>query len=106
MSLIRRVALKRSWWASAAVLPCLCIEEIIMEKSFNEVILHINEDLDEAALHQLEDGVRHDPGVVSVGHDPAKPHMLMVVYDSDSTHASNLLHSFRERGLHAQVVGM
>lgn len=82
------------------------LKEIIMEKSFNEVILHINEALDEAALHQLEEGVRHDPGVVSVGHDPAKPHMLMVVYDSDSTHASNLLHSFHERGLHAQVVGM
>jgi len=37
---------------------------------------------------------------------PEKAHMIMVVYDSDSTRASNLLHRFQERGLHAQVVGM
>jgi hypothetical protein len=32
--------------------------------------------------------------------------MIMVVYDSDSTRASSLLHTLHERGLHAQVVGM
>jgi hypothetical protein len=32
--------------------------------------------------------------------------MIMVVYDSERTRASNLLHSFQERGLHAQVVGL
>lgn len=81
-------------------------KEIMMDTRLNEVILHIDEGLDEDALHRLEDGIRQDAGVVSVGHNPEKPHILMVVYDSDSTHASSLLHSFKERGLHAQVVGM
>jgi hypothetical protein len=78
----------------------------MMNARLNDVIVHINEVLDEDALHYLEDGVRQDAGVVSVGHNPEKPHMLMVVYDSDSTHASSLLHSFQERGLHAQVIGL
>jgi hypothetical protein len=82
------------------------LKEIMMNTRLNEVIVHINEGLDEVTLHRLEDGVRQDAGVVSVGHNPEKPHILMVVYDSDSTHASNLLHSFKEHGLHAQIVGM
>lgn len=77
-----------------------------MNTSLNEVVVHINEALDEDALHSLEEGVRHDAGVVSVGHNPENTHMIMVVYDSDVTRASSLLHSFRERGLHAQVVGL
>jgi hypothetical protein len=81
-------------------------KEIMMNTRFNEVMVHISEILDEDTLHRLEDGVRKDAGVVSVGHNPETPHMLMVVYDSDSTRASSLLHSFKERGLHAQVVGM
>jgi hypothetical protein len=78
----------------------------MMNIRLNDVIVHINEVLDEDTLHYLEDGVRQDAGVVSVGHNPEKPHMLMVVYDSDSTHAFSLLHNFQERGLHAQVIGL
>ncbi|MGE5318813.1 MAG: hypothetical protein ACM3KD_01405 [Hyphomicrobiaceae bacterium] len=77
-----------------------------MNTRLNEVVVHINETLDEEALHSLEEGIRHDAGVVSVGHNPDTTHMIMVVYDSESTRASSLLHSFQERGLHAQVVGL
>jgi len=77
-----------------------------MNSNLNEVVLHLDETLDDDALQRLEDAIRKDPGVVSVGHSPDKAHMIMVVYDSDSTRASNLLHNFQERGLHAQVVGM
>jgi len=77
-----------------------------MSSNLNEVVLHLEETLDDEALRRLEEAVRHGPGVVSVGHSPEKSHMIVVVYDSDSTRASNLLHSFQERGLHAQVVGL
>jgi hypothetical protein len=82
------------------------LEEIMMKETLNEVVVHIDEALDEESLHSLEEGIRQDAGVVSVGHNPGKSHMIMVVYDSESTRASSLLHSFQERGLHAQVVGM
>lgn len=77
-----------------------------MSANLNEVVVHVDEALDEDALVRLEEGIRQDPGVVSVGHNHERAHMIMVVYDSDSTRASSLLHSFQERGLHAQLVGM
>jgi hypothetical protein len=78
----------------------------MMSAQLNEVVLHVDETLDDAALGQLEEGMRHEAGVISVGHNPGRPHMIMVVYDSESTRASNLLHGFQERGLHAQIVGL
>ncbi|MDP3419790.1 MAG: hypothetical protein Q8R61_05990 [Thiobacillus sp.] len=77
-----------------------------MSSNLNEVMLHLEETLDEETLHTLEDGVRQDAGVVSVGHNPDNAHMIMVVYDSETTRAASLLHTFQERGLHAQVVGL
>ncbi len=77
-----------------------------MSSNLNEVVLHLQETLDDEALRRLEDGMRGDAGVVSVGHNPGNAHMIMVVYDSETTHAASLLHTFQERGLHAQVIGM
>lgn len=77
-----------------------------MSSNLNEVILHLDETLDMETLHTLEDGVRKEAGVVAVGHNPDTAHMIMVVYDSETTRAADLLHTFEERGLHAQVVGL
>ncbi|MFN3749845.1 MAG: hypothetical protein ACK4SR_00620 [Thiobacillus sp.] len=77
-----------------------------MSANLNEVMLHLEETLDEDALGRLEEGVRQDAGVVSVGHNPDNAHMIMVVYDSETTRASTLLHTFQAHGLHAQIVGL
>ena len=77
-----------------------------MSANLNEVMVHVEETLDDAALRRLEDGVRQDAGVVSVGHNPGNAHMILVVYDSEATRAASLLHTFQERGLHAQVIGL
>ncbi|MFP5410575.1 MAG: hypothetical protein ACLGG6_06325 [Gammaproteobacteria bacterium] len=77
-----------------------------MSANLNEVMVHVQESLDDDALRRLEDGVRQDAGVVSVGHNPDNAHMIMVIYDSEATRAASLLHTFQERGLHAQVVGL
>jgi len=78
----------------------------MMSAQLNEVLLHVDETLDDDALGQIEEGMRHEAGVISVGHNLGKSHMIMVVYDSESTRAANLLHGFQERGLHAQIVGL
>ncbi|MDP1645935.1 MAG: hypothetical protein Q8L71_10625 [Thiobacillus sp.] len=38
-----------------------------MNTRLNDVLVHIDEALDEDTLHSLEDGVRQDAGVISVG---------------------------------------
>jgi hypothetical protein len=77
-----------------------------MNTSLNEVVVHLNESVDEATLDALEQGIRKDQGVVSVGHQANRNHLIMVVYDSEVARASNILHNFQERGLHAQLIGM
>lgn len=77
-----------------------------MSTTLNEVVVHLDESVDEATLQELEQGIRGDRGVVSVGHRPEQHHLMVVVYDSAVARASSILHTFRERGLHAQLVGM
>lgn len=76
-----------------------------MNSALNEVLVHINESVDEATLHDLQESIRQDQGVIAVGRGN-QDHLLVVVYDSAVARASNILHSFQERGLHAQLVGM
>lgn len=77
-----------------------------MSTTLNEVVVHLNESVDEATLNELEQGIRRDQGVVSVGRRPNQNHLMMVVYDSAVARATSILHNFQERGLHAQLVGM
>jgi hypothetical protein len=77
-----------------------------MHTTQNEVVIHLDEDVDETTLRELEEGIRHDRGIISVGHHPVHRHLMVVVYDSATGRASNVLHIFRERGLHAQLAGL
>lgn len=77
-----------------------------MNTTLNEVVVHIDENIDDATLSDLEQGIRRDEGIVSVGHRPDQHHLLMVVYNSDIAPASSILHHFQDRGLHAQLIGM
>jgi hypothetical protein len=77
-----------------------------MSTTLSEIVVHINESVDEAMIGDLEHGIRLDQGVISVGHRPEQNHLMVVVYDSAVARASSILHNFRERGLHAQLIGM
>lgn len=77
-----------------------------MDTTLNEVVVHINESMDEATYQDLEQGIRRDQGVVSVGRQPNQDHLMVVVYDSEVIRASSILHNFQERGLHAQLIGL
>ncbi|HEX8979882.1 MAG TPA: hypothetical protein VF811_09270 [Parasulfuritortus sp.] len=77
-----------------------------MSAALNEIIVHLDENVDDSTLAELEQTIRKDPGIVSVGHRPERTHLLMVVYDSAVVRAADILHVFRDRQLHAQLVGM
>jgi hypothetical protein len=77
-----------------------------MSKRLNDVVVHVDESLGEAELAGIEQGIRAQQGVVSVGHRPGQAHLLMVVYDAAVTPAAGLLHHFRQRGLHAELIGL
>ncbi|WP_324779304.1 hypothetical protein [Thiobacillus sedimenti] len=77
-----------------------------MDTTLNEIVVHVDEPVDETLFAELERGIRQDRGVVSVGRHPGREHLMVVVYDADVARASTLLHTFQERGLHAQLIGM
>lgn len=77
-----------------------------MNTTLNEVVVHINETIDDALFSEIENGLRHDPGIVSVGRNHGQAHLMVVIYDSEVAHAADILHTFREHDLHAQLVGM
>lgn len=77
-----------------------------MQDEIVNVMVHVNEDMDEFTLNALEDAMRGDRGVVSVGHNPKNPHLLLVAYDSAVARSSTFMHQFQDRGMHAQLVGM
>lgn len=77
-----------------------------MSAKFNEVVIHLDESVDEEMLDNIEQDIRRDPGIVSVGHRPNRHHLMMVVYDTAEARGAHLLHHFQDRGLHAQLVGM
>ena len=70
-----------------------------------DVIVHIDETLDEDALMDLENQISDDIGVVRVSHNPMRPHLLMVDFDSEIIHASELLGRVQGQGMHAQLIG-
>lgn len=71
-----------------------------------DFLVHIDETLNAPALESLENGIRQSRGVVSAGHRFDKPHLVQVIYDSDTTHMVDILEDVRQRGLHAQAVGL
>jgi hypothetical protein len=77
-----------------------------MGNTLTDVLVHVNEPMDEAAMLGIERDMRNDDGVISVGHRPGQSHLLMVVYDSATTQAVSLLQPLRAQGLHAQVIGL
>lgn len=77
-----------------------------MDSTLNEVLVHLNENVDPSTLSEIEQSIRQDQGVISVGRRPNQNHLLLVIYDSAVMHASGVLRTFKERGLHAQVIGM
>jgi len=72
----------------------------------SDFLVHIDETLNQPALEAIEDDIRHCNGVVSAGHRSDKPHLVHVIYDSDTTRMAEIVEDVRQRGLHAQAVGL
>jgi len=77
-----------------------------MSTTLNLIVVHIDESVDTAALDNLEQGIRQKHGVVSANHQSNRNHLIVVGYDWELTRAAKVLHSFQERGLHVQLLGM
>ena len=77
-----------------------------MAFQMTDVTLHIDESLDEPDLQAVENDLRGQDGVISVHHEPRRPHLMLVEYDIDASSSRAILNTVTQRGLHAELIGL
>jgi len=75
-----------------------------MSATVCDVTVHIDETLNDRELDNLEQAIRSDYGVVSVGHTEDK-HMMFVLYDPDKLRGRDILNRVTDQGFHGGLVG-
>lgn len=76
-----------------------------MEKHISDFLVHVDDFLTPEEQCGLEDYVRKQACVVSVGSSAQKPHLMMVAYDSECGPARNILLQIRQKGIRAEMIG-
>jgi len=71
-----------------------------------DILIHIDETLDDDRIHALERELGETAGVVSACMPENARHLMLVDFDAESLRPSAILQSVRERGLHAEMVGL
>ena len=71
-----------------------------------DVTLHVDETLDTAGLADLDTAIRTLDGVVSVHVNPDRPHLFILEYNPTKVSSQQLLDNVKQRGLHAELVGL
>jgi hypothetical protein len=75
-----------------------------MSEAISDFMVHVNENLSAEEIQQLECCIHDDQCVISAGFSKHAPHLMTVVYDTECTHAKNILGHVRETGLHATML--
>lgn len=73
--------------------------------NLGDVVIHVNQTLDAAARHQLEDRMREVDGVISPRFSDRQAHLMMVAYNADRTRMVDLVDAVRRQGYAAQSCG-
>ncbi len=71
-----------------------------------DILIHIDETLNDAAVHDLERDVGSEDGVVSACMHERARHLLLVDFDPEQVRPSHIVHSVRNRGFHAEMIGL
>jgi hypothetical protein len=69
------------------------------------VVVHIDEELDEQQILDMERKLAFDNGVESSCVAARARHLMIIDYDPRLTSSSALLKNIHDRGLHAELVG-
>ncbi|HEC05810.1 heavy-metal-associated domain-containing protein [Thiolapillus sp.] len=71
-----------------------------------DILIHIDENLDDANIHEIERDISMIDGVYSACvHENAR-HLMLVDYDPENLVAQELLGRVENRGLHAELIGL
>lgn len=71
-----------------------------------DITLHVDEELDDEGLVQLENAFRQREGVISVHVDRKRPHLFVLEYNPKAVHSKDLVKIPEFQGLHAELIGL
>jgi hypothetical protein len=77
-----------------------------MYKHCSDVLIHIDEDLDDTHIHDLERELSTMDGVYSACVNERARHLMLVDFDPEDIKAAQLLRTVSSHGLHAELVGL
>ncbi len=72
----------------------------------SDVLIHIDEDLDDNDIHDLERELSTMDGVYSACVNERARHLMLVDFDPEDIKAAQLLRTVSLQGLHAELVGL
>ena len=71
-----------------------------------DIVIHIDENLDDERIHALERDLCGKSGVVSACVNDKARHLMLVDYDPSLLQPSGIVRAVRNRGLHAELIGL
>ena len=71
-----------------------------------DVVIHIDEDLTDDAIRDLEVDLSQIDGVYSACVNERARHLMLVDYDPDGVRAGMLLDEVQAHGVHAELIGL
>lgn len=72
----------------------------------SDVLIHIDEELGDSDIHDLERELSHMEGVYSACVHERARHLMLVDFDPVDVKAVQLLRTVSSHGLHAELVGL
>ncbi len=71
-----------------------------------DVVIHIDEDLDDEHIYDLEKDLSMRDGVYSACVHEGRRHLMLVDYDPQDIRSADLLQQVRSTGVHAELIGL
>ena len=72
----------------------------------SNIVIHIDETLDENRIRDLARELGSERGVVSACMHETQRHLMVVDFDPAAVRPSEIVESIRNRGLHAEMIGL
>jgi len=70
-----------------------------------DIVIHINEDLDNDQIHDLEQQIGGENGIHCACMHEKTRHLMVVDFDTIEVQPSGIVQAVRNRGLNAQMIG-
>jgi hypothetical protein len=77
-----------------------------MQRYRSDILIHIGESLDDEHIHNLEKQISFENGIYSACINEKARHLMLVDYDPESVHATDILQHVKQTGLHAELIGL